>query len=239
MASVDASFNLGKRACRMKSTDTLAWRQRCMVTASLSWLAWAAMALLGCGKVELSPSAPDLPGSPQKAPNIRQAAVGQAPVMADDANTRNPYAFELRISLSDAATAMIVPAKEGVVAMINYAGDPAPAIGDPFADELGFIDLGQVEVDITGKSQVVIDGRALKTDMLKYLQGEPRVNVNVASGRRVFEDNLLDCGSFEDDLKVAIARPVVLHCELLDWPTRRIREPTDGGSVGVANPWSN
>ncbi|HEX7804065.1 MAG TPA: hypothetical protein VF471_15050 [Pseudoxanthomonas sp.] len=148
--------------------------------------------------------------------------IRQAPIATDDTKTPDPYAFELRISLSDEAAARIVPAKEGVVAMINYAGDPAPGVGDPFVDELGFIDLGQVEVDVTGKLQAVIDGHALKTDMLKYLQGEPRVIVNVASGRRVFEDNLLDCGSFENDLKVAIAAPVVLHCELLDWPVRRI-----------------
>ncbi len=175
------------------------------------------MALLGCAKVEPPPSAAGSPGPLQKAAIFRQA-----PVAAGDVKTLDPYAFELRISLSDAAAARIVPAKEGVVAMISYAGDPAPGVGGPFVDELGFIDLGQVEVDVTGKSQVVIDGHALKAGMLKYLQGEPRVNVNVASGRRVFEDNLLDCGSFEDDLKVAIAKPVVLHCQLLDWPARRV-----------------
>lgn len=107
--------------------------------------------------------------------------------------------------------------------MISYAGDPAPGVGAPFVDELGFVYLGQSQVDVSGKSKVVIDGSALKKDMLKYLQGEPRVNVNIATARRIFEDNLLNCNAFDDDIKVAVAAPVVLHCELLDWPARRNR----------------
>lgn len=201
----------------MNTMDKLARRRLPMVPAALSLNIWVAVGLLGCGKVEPPPPVAGAP-APSKA-----AIVPQAPVAVNDAKARDPYAFELRISLSEDAAALIVPAKESVGVLINYAGDPAPGVGDPFVDELGFIDLGQVEVDVTGKSEVVIDGGALKKDMLKYLQGEPRVNVNVFSGRQVFEDNVLDCGSFEDDLKVAVTTPVELHCKLLDWPVRRIK----------------
>lgn len=200
--------------------DKEAGRQSLIGVTTWAWQGVALLALAACGQAGVA-EAPATPAT-RSQPAMALSRIPEAPP-ASAAPMIRPYAFELRISLSDAAATKLLPAKEGIVAVINYVGDPTSGAGDRFVDELGFIDLGQMEVDVTGKSRVVIDGRALKTDMLKYLQGEPRVIVNIASGRRVFEDNLLDCGSFEDDLKVAIAKPVVLHCELLDWPARRIQ----------------
>ncbi|MEL1265882.1 hypothetical protein [Pseudoxanthomonas putridarboris] len=199
---------------------------------AMAWLCGGlmALALMACSKTEPVQAAPAQPTAPQSE-SVRSGAAQPAPTDSDDAvpgteeGDAGPasHAFELRISLSKEAAEKLESSKEGAVAFFSYAGDPAPGTGEAFVDELGQIDLGQAEEDITGKSEVMIDGRALKVDRLRYVRGEPRVNVNIASARRVFEDNILDCDSFDDDLKVAIAAPVVLHCKLLDWPAKRIR----------------
>ena len=204
-------------------TDTPVRHSLRLAMAPLFCSAW--LALVGCGKVE----SPPLVADPARPTQEQTATIEQTPPQAmttpkAEAGVEkigDPYAFELQISLSDDAAAALAPAKEGVVALISYEGDPAPGVAASLVDEVGFVDLGNSEVDVSGKSKVLVDGSALKKDMLKYLQGEPRVNVNIASARRTFEDNVLNCSSFDDDIKVAVAKPVVLHCELLERPSRR------------------
>ena len=65
---------------------------------------------------------------------------------------------------------------------------------------------------------VVLDPKELA---LTQAPDAPRLNLNVWSGRRSSQDNLLDCGTFEDTLAVASRAPVRLSCRLIGEPESR------------------
>lgn len=173
----------------------------------------AAAGLAACG----GGGAPEVPG--------RSAAGVLAPV-ADGtgrAGTLDPFAFTVEVTLSDEAAALLAASGETVVVGATFFGDPAEDAGDALINDVGQIDLGRREVEISGAGTAAFGGTDLRLDRLDAVAGEPQVNVNVYSGRRSAEDNLLDCGFFQDAVEVAARAPVVLACRLLS-------EGGDGGS---------
>jgi hypothetical protein len=46
-------------------------------------------------------------------------------------------------------------------------------------------------------------------------KGEPQVNINVYSARKASQDNVLDCGMFQDTLQVAAQEPIKIECKLI------------------------
>ena len=161
--------------------------------------------LAACG----SGDAPQVPG--------RSAAGVQAPVADGTGRAGNldPFAFTVEVMLSDEAAALLAASGETVVVDATFFGDPAADAGAALINEVGQIDLGRREVEIPGAGTAAFGGADLRLDRLDAVAGEPQVNVNVYSGRRSEEDNLLDCGFFQDAVGVATRAPVALACRLL------------------------
>jgi hypothetical protein len=130
-----------------------------------------------------------------------------APAMAA---TLSP-AFEVTITLSDAAAQKLSESGETITISAYFGGEPKPdvQVDDPqimLASEdkelpaAGTLSFAPETLDAEGLAKVI----------------EPRLNINVYTSRKKFEDNLLDCGFF-DDVITAIPRdkPITISCKLI------------------------
>ena len=51
---------------------------------------------------------------------------------------------------------------------------------------------------------------------LKWVEGDVKVNLNVASARKSSSDNLLGCDFIDGPLSKVQKQPVTLHCALIE-----------------------
>lgn len=138
---------------------------------------------------------------------------GAAPVQGDAAS---PYAFSVDITLSPPAAQQLSRHRETIKLAAFYYGLPKPGLPEGIDNEMGQVFLGETELEIPGADgRADFDGKSVQTSRLRYIEGEPQINLNVYSGRRSSEDNLLDCDFFEDAVRVAHAAPLKIHCKLI------------------------
>jgi len=127
----------------------------------------------------------------------------------------DPYAFQVRVTLSDKAAATLKRLNEGIVISAAYSGDPRPA-ARKHADQIGRIALGIQNVEIPGRpAAVIVSGSHVKRGRVAWIRGPVLLNVNVYSARRSGPDNILACDFFDGTLKSAARRIVPIHCSLI------------------------
>ena len=123
--------------------------------------------------------------------------------------------FDIKVRFDDRATLTLAQIGEGVIVSAFYYGDPS-AKGATHADEMGQIWLGNEDVEIDSLDQTVHLKAALDDEGLGWINGAPRVNINIYSARHADPNNLLNCEIFEDDIAVAQARAPLLRCVMLE-----------------------
>lgn len=193
------------------------------------------LALAGCGRVPettaaanaataaataappasaAAPSAsarPDL--EPDKASTEASVDAGAA---ASESDAVSPYAFSVDITLSPPAAQQLSRHRETIKLTAFYYGLPKPGLPEGIDNGMGQVYLGEGEIEIPGADgRAHFDGKGVQASRLRYIEGEPQVNLNVYSGRRSSEDNLLNCDFFEDAVRVAHAAPLKIHCKLI------------------------
>ena len=173
---------------------------------------WAGMADAG-GRPGLVAWAKAL-GAPEPFASCLAQTVVSPPATSGTVAAR-PYAFDVDVTLSDAARKRLGASGESVIVAAMYfaaAKDGAPA---GVLNDVGMVDIGGARVELEGEGRAAFDGNAVLRERLEFAQGDPQVNVNVYSGRRSSPDNLLDCGFFQDAMAVAAAGPVRISCDLI------------------------
>jgi len=128
--------------------------------------------------------------------------------------------FDLVLTLSPAALTELTRLHEQVTVSAMYAGEPTKeAQKKKIDDEIGEVNLGSEEATrpltaATGKFSFV--GKGFEAKKLKWVKpGTAKVLINVYSARKAADDNLLDCGLFEDTLATAAAKPIEISCKLI------------------------
>lgn len=150
---------------------------------------------------------------PDEASTEASLESGAAPVQGDAAS---PYAFSVDITLSPPAAQQLSRHRETIKLAAFYYGLPKPGLPEGIDNGMGQVFLGETELEIPGADgRADFDGKSVQTSRLRYIEGEPQINLNVYSGRRSSEDNLLDCDFFEDAVRVAHAAPLKIHCKLI------------------------
>ena len=115
--------------------------------------------------------------------------------------------------LSPAAAAKLAAANETVVVAGDYFGLPAPGVTP---DMTGTLPLGRQTVELFGAGLARFDAANADPSRLRQARnGEVHVLINLFSGRRSSDDNLLDCGIFQDSTRLAARTPVRIDCKLL------------------------
>jgi hypothetical protein len=136
---------------------------------------------------------------------------------ADPVHTASePFAFQVKVSLSAKAAATLQHRDEGIVISASYSGKPRPS-AKPHADQIGQIALGTQNVEIPGKpATVIVNGSKVKRGHLAWIRGPVLLNVNVYSARRSGPNNILACDFFDGRFHSTLHRPVQIHCSLIE-----------------------
>lgn len=127
----------------------------------------------------------------------------------------SPYAFQVDVTLSDAARKKLAEAGESVIVSVSYYGDGKPGLSPKILNEVGLVDIGRAQVELQGEGRATLDGSAVQRERLDFIAGDLQINVNVFSARRSSPDNLLDCGFFQDSIGVVAEKPVEISCQLI------------------------
>jgi hypothetical protein len=131
--------------------------------------------------------------------------------LAAEEITLAPY--EVAVSLSVKAKDKLATSKEMVHVSAMYYGEAEEGFT---GDEMGEIQLGVEDADIPGEGSVKLGQLKMSKDDLAQVVGhKPSVLINVYTSRKVFEDNLLDCGIFQDLVEVAAQKPIAIACKLI------------------------
>jgi hypothetical protein len=159
-----------------------------------------------------------MPSSLRRTTVIAALCLAITPALASGAvrTKSEPYAFQVRITLSDKAAATLKRLNEGIVISASYSGDPKPS-AKRHADEIGRIPLGVQNVELPGKpGTVIISGSHVKRGRIAWIRGSILLNVNAYSARRSGTDNILTCDFFDGRLRDALHRMVPIHCSLIE-----------------------
>jgi hypothetical protein len=141
-----------------------------------------------------------------------------APAVATGAvrTKSEPYAFQVRITLSDKAAATLKRLNEGIVISASYSGAPKPS-AKRHADEVGQIPLGIQNVEIPGRpATVIVSGSHVRRGRIAWIRGPMLLNVNAYSARHSGPDNILSCDFFDGRLRDASHRTLPIHCSLIE-----------------------
>jgi hypothetical protein len=123
--------------------------------------------------------------------------------------------FTVEVRLSNQAATSLATIKETVIVAAYYYGLPAKGY-ESKADEMDEIQLGEEDVDLPGAGTASFTGAAIQAVRLPFIKdGAIQVLINVFSGRKSTNSNLLDCGFFEGSVAEAAKKPLTLQCSLI------------------------
>lgn len=121
--------------------------------------------------------------------------------------------YEVVISLSEQAKSKLATSKEMVHVSAMYYGLAEEGFT---GDEMGEIQLGEEDADIPGEGSAKFGQLKMSQHDLAQVVGQkPSVLINVYTSRKVFEDNLLDCGIFQGPVEEAAQKPIAIACKLI------------------------
>jgi hypothetical protein len=121
-------------------------------------------------------------------------------------------AFEVTVTLSAAAEQKLSRAGETITIACYYGAEPKSGV----ATDDGQVPLADQNIELPGAGTAQIPAVSFPKSELKKVVGEARLNINVFISRKKFENNLLECGLF-DDVLAAIPkdRPIDIACKLI------------------------
>lgn len=154
------------------------------------------------------------------APRLAFAAALAAALPASAVAAEAPPKFSVVVTLSAEALADLTMRHEQVTVSAYYSGEPTPeAEKKKLANEIGEIDLGDETLTrpITGATETfAFAGKTFQAKKTKWIKpGTAGVLINVYSARKSTDDNLLDCGLFQDKVALANAKPIEIACKLI------------------------
>ena len=135
-------------------------------------------------------------------------------------------AFQVRVTLSETATAALEADAGAVMVSVDYFGYPSVAAQQrqlPGADE-PWLPLARHEVALDATGVARFPEIALDPERLQMVEeARPHVRVEVHStgapdlgpDQAAGEGNLLDCGTFQGELAAAVRAGVDLDCKLI------------------------
>lgn len=120
--------------------------------------------------------------------------------------------YIVQLTLSPAAAHKLMSSGETVRVFASYYGSAAPGVA---AGEDGEVGLASETVDLpNGTTAVNLGGISIsEADVRKTVEGQPMLLINVYTSRKVFSDNLLDCGIYQGP--AAQAGQVEINCKLI------------------------
>jgi hypothetical protein len=126
--------------------------------------------------------------------------------------------FALDVTYSENATKLLIEKKETVIAAAYLSAAPKPGALKKYVDPIGEVGLGECTVEAAPDESLRFGEILLDKAALAQSDGKPQLLINVFSGRKSSENNLLDCGIFEGDLKPVQGKSLPIACKLIGEP---------------------
>jgi hypothetical protein len=124
--------------------------------------------------------------------------------------------FSVDVSLSAKAAALLAAKGEKIEVWANWFGDPSPA-GKKHVDEMGQVDLAQETARLPSTGGTAqLSGKKVPLAQIGWIANRNvQVLVNVYTARLKDQNNLLDCGIFQDAVTLARKAPVAIACKVI------------------------
>ncbi len=127
-----------------------------------------------------------------------------------------PLGFRVNVKLSDQAMQKLVQSKETIIVAGYLSGNPKKGAAKKYIDEMGLINLGEIRNEVAPGESANFGEVRLPQKLLAQTDGrDPELNINVFSGRRSSENNLLDCSFHEAGLKATQGHSIDITCKLI------------------------
>ncbi|MDD4356475.1 MAG: hypothetical protein PHN98_04410 [Smithellaceae bacterium] len=123
--------------------------------------------------------------------------------------------FTVSVQLSPKASAKLKKMGETIIVSASFFGYPTEAAQSK-AECSGEIGLGSVDKEMDKPGVAIFEGSTYDKSKLPLIENqEPLLLINVFSGRKSSEDNLLDCSIFQDSVDRAVKDGVHIDCKLI------------------------
>lgn len=143
-----------------------------------------------------------------------QAPQPHGDVAAPQAPSAGP-AFTVNVTFSAKAAAKLAGMNEKVIVSAMFYGEPRPGFEPKEAGDVG-VNLGNIDNTIAPANGATIFAPAFDAAKLaKEVKGEPRVLINIYSARQADDNNLLDCGIYDDLVSAAAKTAPTIACKLI------------------------
>jgi hypothetical protein len=124
--------------------------------------------------------------------------------------------FTIKITYSGKAFQTLKQKGETVIAAAYISGDPKKGTPQKYLDELGRISFDDIRTEVPPGEDAVFKVIKLNKKDLDYIDEHgPELVINVFSGRKSSQFNLISCEPYEDSLKSAENKTIEIHCELI------------------------
>jgi len=164
----------------------------------------AALLLFGVGCRDQHTNAAQKAAPPPAAPAVVQ---------------QDPHGFKVNITLSEKARQTLVQSKETIIVAGYASGTPKQGALKKYVNEMGTINLGEIRAEIAPGESASFGDVALLKDHLEQTDGQdPELLINVFSGRKSSENNLLDCGIYQGGLHALQGHATDISCKLIGEP---------------------
>ncbi len=131
-------------------------------------------------------------------------------------------AFQVRVTVSEAAAAALEANDESILITADYFGYASVAAQQRqlAGAEEPWLSLARHQVELAAAGSADFPEVSLDTEQLQLVEeGRPHLRVNVGSASAVDDDTgeaeLLDCGTFQDTLAAAVRTGVDIDCKLI------------------------
>jgi len=163
--------------------------------------AFSAVLLLGCNYERPQPQ-------PKAAPQAMKGLLSGEPV-----------SFDVNVLLSDKAMKTLAASKETIVVRAYICGQPAIGTNKKTLEacpDSGDIVLSEVEAERATPGIFPFSRVRLSKDLLSQVdRTDYELLINVYSGRKSSENNLLDCGIYQGSFRAVQEHPIEIRCKLI------------------------
>jgi hypothetical protein len=146
-----------------------------------------------------------------------------APYTADGDQVVIPT-FEIDVSSSEAAAKTLGNQKETIIVAAYFSGIPSD---EKDMDEIGMLPVLNKEIELSGGQRVArFEGLKFPRTIYEKLKDKDiELLINVFSGRKSSEDNLLDCGLLQITASQLKDKRFTLGCKLIEEPAESVAGP--------------
>lgn len=118
--------------------------------------------------------------------------------------------YDVTVTLSEKAAAELTRTKEAITVSATFVGQKKA----PKADEDPEVMLGHEEAELPGAGTVTL-GKIGVSDADVANTANLQILINVFSARKTSDDNILDCGIWQDEAAKAAAAKIAIDCKLI------------------------